>query len=116
MINDLSEPYLALRTCLIHSNFGAHRNNCFFNDQIAHNPMKLLIKGFDLLFFVQVDFIQNLVFYIETAYRVADFGVFERGDKTNRGIAELNSSSIGMAKAALEALDELDMFGSQGGK
>ena len=63
----------------------------------------------------EVDFIQNLVFYIETAYRVADFGVFERGDKTNRGIVELNSSSIGMAKAALEAVSELDVFGSVGG-
>ena len=33
----------------------------------------------------------------------------------NRGILELNSSSIGMAIAALEALDELDLFGVRGG-
>ena len=31
------------------------------------------------------------------------------------GILELNSSSIGMAIAALEALDELDLFGVRGG-
>ncbi|XP_045146156.1 phosphorylase b kinase regulatory subunit alpha, skeletal muscle isoform [Echinops telfairi] len=44
-----------------------------------------------------------------------DFGIWERGDKTNQGISELNASSIGMAKAALEALDELDLFGVKGG-
>uniref|UniRef100_A0A669Q7T1 Phosphorylase b kinase regulatory subunit n=1 Tax=Phasianus colchicus TaxID=9054 RepID=A0A669Q7T1_PHACC len=63
----------------------------------------------------EVNFIQNLVFYIEAAYKTADFGIWERGDKTNRGITELNASSVGMAKAALEALDELDLFGAKGG-
>ncbi|NXU94757.1 KPB1 kinase, partial [Xiphorhynchus elegans] len=63
----------------------------------------------------EVNFIQNLVFYIEAAYKTADFGIWERGDKTNQGITELNASSIGMAKAALEALDELDLFGAKGG-
>ncbi|XP_076203704.1 phosphorylase b kinase regulatory subunit alpha, skeletal muscle isoform isoform X3 [Aptenodytes patagonicus] len=63
----------------------------------------------------EVNFIQNLVFYIETAYKTADFGIWERGDKTNQGITELNASSVGMAKAALEALDELDLFGARGG-
>lgn len=71
-------------------------------------------------------FIQNLVFYIEAAYKVAvsshwfnkrlycipelnwdhspvhfplqDYGMWERGDKTNQGIPELNGSSVGMAK------------------
>lgn len=63
----------------------------------------------------EVGLIQNLVFYIETAYKTADYGMWERGDKTNQGIAELNASSVGMAKAALEALDELDLFGASGG-
>ncbi|XP_027693303.1 phosphorylase b kinase regulatory subunit alpha, skeletal muscle isoform isoform X4 [Vombatus ursinus] len=63
----------------------------------------------------EVDFIQNLVFYVESAYKTADFGIWERGDKTNQGISELNASSVGMAKAALEALDELDLFGVKGG-
>ncbi|XP_062939113.1 phosphorylase b kinase regulatory subunit alpha, skeletal muscle isoform isoform X1 [Cynocephalus volans] len=63
----------------------------------------------------EVNFIQNLVFYVEAAYKTADFGIWERGDKTNQGISELNASSVGMAKAALEALDELDLFGVKGG-
>ncbi|XP_060231528.1 phosphorylase b kinase regulatory subunit alpha, skeletal muscle isoform isoform X3 [Meriones unguiculatus] len=63
----------------------------------------------------EVNFIQNLVFYIEAAYKTADFGIWERGDKTNQGISELNASSVGMAKAALEVLDELDLFGVKGG-
>ncbi|XP_064413549.1 phosphorylase b kinase regulatory subunit alpha, liver isoform isoform X1 [Latimeria chalumnae] len=63
----------------------------------------------------EVTFVQNLVFYIEAAYKVADYGMWERGDKTNQGIPELNASSVGMAKAALEAIDELDLFGTHGG-
>lgn len=64
----------------------------------------------------EVAFVQNLVFYIEDAYCTPDFGIWERGDKTNRGIRELNSSSVGLAKAALEALNELDLFGGRGGQ
>ncbi|XP_028329826.1 phosphorylase b kinase regulatory subunit alpha, skeletal muscle isoform isoform X2 [Gouania willdenowi] len=63
----------------------------------------------------EVDVVQNLMFYIEAAYKVADYGMWERGDKTNQGITEINASSIGMAKAALEALDELNLFGAKGG-
>ncbi|KAJ8405833.1 hypothetical protein AAFF_G00312700 [Aldrovandia affinis] len=63
----------------------------------------------------EVDVVQNLMFYIEAAYKVADFGMWERGDKTNQGIPEINASSIGMAKAALEALDGLNLFGAKGG-
>jgi hypothetical protein len=46
---------------------------------------------------------------------VQDYGIWERGDKTNHGLPELNASSIGMAKAALEAMNELDLFGARGG-
>ncbi|GLD49298.1 phosphorylase b kinase regulatory subunit alpha, skeletal muscle isoform isoform X1, partial [Lates japonicus] len=46
----------------------------------------------------EVDVVQNLMFYIEAAYKVADYGMWERGDKTNQGITEINASSIGMAK------------------
>uniref|UniRef100_A0A671KV05 Phosphorylase b kinase regulatory subunit n=1 Tax=Sinocyclocheilus anshuiensis TaxID=1608454 RepID=A0A671KV05_9TELE len=63
----------------------------------------------------EVDVVQNLLFYTESAYKVADYGMWERGDKTNQGIPELNASSIGMAKAALEALDDLNLFGAKGG-
>nr|XP_020475196.1 phosphorylase b kinase regulatory subunit alpha, skeletal muscle isoform-like isoform X3 [Monopterus albus] len=63
----------------------------------------------------EVDIVQNLMFYIEATYKVADYGMWERGDKTNQGITEINASSIGMAKASLEALDELNLFGAKGG-
>ncbi|CAD5220381.1 unnamed protein product [Bursaphelenchus xylophilus] len=60
----------------------------------------------------EIAFVQNLVYYIEVSYRTPDFGVWERGDKTNQGIRELNASSIGMAKAALQALNDCgDLFG-----
>lgn len=63
----------------------------------------------------EVQFIQNLVHYIGRAYRTPDFGIWERGNKTNHGIAEVNSSSVGMAKAALEAMDGFNCFGAEGG-
>ncbi|KAJ3186848.1 hypothetical protein HK101_009545 [Irineochytrium annulatum] len=63
----------------------------------------------------EVNFVQNLVFYIERAYRTPDYGIWERGDKINHGQPELNSSSIGMAVAALQAVNGLNLFGSRGG-
>lgn len=90
--------------------------------QIDATSLYLLIlaemtaSGLQIIFTLdEVSFIQNLVFYIECAYLIPDYGIWERGDKTNHGHPELNASSIGMAKAALEALDELDLFGSRGG-
>ncbi len=62
----------------------------------------------------EVAFIQNLVYYVARAYRVPDFGIWERGDKGNQGLPERNASSIGMAKAALEALDGVDLFSFHG--
>jgi phosphorylase kinase alpha/beta subunit len=62
----------------------------------------------------EVNFIQNLVYYIERAYRTPDYGIWERGDKHNRGKVEINASSVGMAKAALEALAGFNLFGSRG--
>lgn len=64
----------------------------------------------------EVAFVQNLVHYIGPAYRIADFGIWERGRKINDGGVELNASSIGMAKAALEAIQGLDLFGEDGGR
>ena len=60
------------------------------------------------------DFLQNLVYYVSRAYRVADYGIWERGDKGNHGLPERNASSIGLVKAALEALDGLDLYGPHG--
>lgn len=63
----------------------------------------------------EVDFIQNLVFYVEKAYRTPDYGIWERGNKSNHGIPELNCSSIGMVVAALLAIDGVNLFGARGG-
>ncbi len=62
----------------------------------------------------EVAFIQNLVFYVSQAYRTPDYGIWERGDKTNEGEPELNASSVAMAKAALEAMSGLNLFGVDG--
>ncbi len=62
----------------------------------------------------EVNFVQNLVYYIGRAYRTPDYGIWERGNKVNHGNAELNASSLGMAKAALEAINGLDLFGVRG--
>ncbi|XP_075547297.1 putative phosphorylase b kinase regulatory subunit alpha [Dermacentor variabilis] len=77
---------------------------------------QMTASGLQIVFNLdEVNFIQNLVFYIEATYCIPDYGIWERGDKTNHGLPELNSSSIGMAKAALQALDDLDLFGGKGG-
>jgi phosphorylase kinase alpha/beta subunit len=52
----------------------------------------------------EVDFVQNLVYYLGCAYRTPDYGIWERGNKRNDGMAEVNASSVGMAKAALQAI------------
>ena len=62
----------------------------------------------------EVDFVQNLIYYIGSAYRIPDFGIWERGNKINNGKTEINASSVGMAKAALQALDGFNLFGENG--
>ncbi len=62
----------------------------------------------------EVDFVQNLVYYIASAYRTPDYGIWERGNKVNNGKTEINASSVGMAKAALQALDKFNLFGKHG--
>jgi Glycosyl hydrolases family 15/Phosphorylase b kinase C-terminal domain len=64
----------------------------------------------------EVDFVQNLVYYISSAYRTPDYGIWERGNKVNNGKTEINASSVGMAKAALQALDGFNLFGANGDK
>ncbi|XP_058445149.1 probable phosphorylase b kinase regulatory subunit alpha isoform X3 [Malaya genurostris] len=77
---------------------------------------QMTASGLQIVFSLdEVSFVQNLVFYIESAYCIPDYGIWERGDKSNHGQTELNASSIGMAKAALEAMNELDLFGARGG-
>src|SRR5919202_2736445 len=62
----------------------------------------------------EVNFVLNLVYYIVRGYRTRDYGIWERGNKVNHGNPELNASSVGMAKAALEAINGLDLFGVRG--
>jgi len=64
----------------------------------------------------EVDFIQNLVYYISSSYRTPDYGIWERGNKVNNGKTEINASSVGMAKAALQSLDGFNLFGKNADK
>jgi phosphorylase kinase alpha/beta subunit len=76
---------------------------------------QMTASGLQIIFTIdEVNFIQNLVYYIGRAYRTPDYGIWERGNKINHGKPELNASSIGMAKAALEAMNGLDLFGVRG--
>jgi len=76
---------------------------------------QMISSGLDLIWTSEeVCFVQNLVYYIERAYRTPDFGIWERGAKSNSGNVELNASSLGMAKAALEALSGFNLFGAKG--
>jgi phosphorylase kinase alpha/beta subunit len=61
----------------------------------------------------ELDFVQNLVHYISPAYRIADYGIWERGRKSNDGVVEINASSVGIAKAALEAIDGMSLLGPE---
>ncbi len=78
---------------------------------------QMTASGLQIIFTLdEVDFVQNLVYYIGRTYRTPDYGIWERGNKLNHGKPELNISSVGMAKAALEALDGLNLFGIRGGQ
>lgn len=78
---------------------------------------QMTASGMSIIFTLdEVDFIQNLVYYIARAYSTPDYGIWERGNKLNHGKPELNVSSVGMAKAALEAMDGLNLFGIRGGQ
>ena len=76
---------------------------------------QMTTSGLNIIFTLdEVSFVQNLVFYIECAYIIPDYGMWERGDKSNQNIVELNSSSVGMAKAALAAINGVNLFGGKG--
>ncbi|XP_015607737.1 probable phosphorylase b kinase regulatory subunit beta isoform X2 [Cephus cinctus] len=62
----------------------------------------------------EVAFVQNLVYYVERAYRTPDYGMWERGSRYNDGTPEIHASSIGMAKSALEAINGCNLFGEKG--
>jgi len=76
---------------------------------------QMTASGLHIIYTIdEVNFVQNLVYYIGRAYRTPDYGLWERGNKANRGNPELNASSVGMAKAALEAINGVDLFGVRG--
>ena len=76
---------------------------------------QMTASGLQIIFSIdEVNFVQNLVYYIGRAYRTPDYGIWERGNKANHGYPELNASSVGMAKAALEAVNGLNLFGVRG--
>lgn len=76
---------------------------------------QMIASGLRIVFNLEeVNFIQNLVHYVSRAYLTPDFGLWERGAKSNEGSAEINASSVGMAKAALEAMRGFDLFGNEG--
>ncbi|KAI6236314.1 Phosphorylase b kinase regulatory subunit [Aphelenchoides besseyi] len=77
--------------------------------------VKMTVAGTQVVFTMhEVSFLQNLVFYCERAYRMADFGMWERGNRYNNGTPELSASSVGLVKAALEAVNGLNLFGQKG--
>ena len=42
----------------------------------------------------EVGFVQNLVFYVERAYRTPDFGMWQRGSKYHNGATELHARFV----------------------
>ncbi|XP_047741057.1 probable phosphorylase b kinase regulatory subunit beta isoform X3 [Hyalella azteca] len=77
--------------------------------------VQLTASGLHIIYTMdEVAFVQNLVYYIERSYRTPDFGIWERGSKNNDGTPELHASSIGMVKAALEAINGCNLFGDRG--
>ncbi|EPY76089.1 Phosphorylase b kinase beta regulatory chain isoform 1-like protein [Camelus ferus] len=112
-------------TCL-HSAFNVHTGDEILSyEEYGHlqiNAVSLYLlylvemisSGLQIIYNTdEVSFIQNLVFCVERVYRVPDFGVWERGSKYNNGSTELHSSSVGLAKAALEAINGFNLFGNQ---
>ncbi|XP_066511818.1 phosphorylase b kinase regulatory subunit beta-like isoform X3 [Hoplias malabaricus] len=113
-------------TCL-HSVFNVHTGDEIYTyEQFSHLQIdavslfllylvEMICSGLQIIYNTdEVSFIQNLVFCVERAYRVPDFGMWERGSKYNNGSTELHSSSVGLAKAALEAINGFNLFGNQG--
>ncbi len=113
----------------LHAKYDTRTGGCVVGDyewghlQLDATSLFLLMlaqmtaSGLRIVFTIdEVNFVQNLVHYISRTYRIPDYGIWERGNKSNHGVAELNASSVGMAKAALEALSGFNLFGKDGGQ
>lgn len=111
----------------LHCKFHLITGNEIFSDE-EYSHLQIDVVSLYLIFLVQmitsgvqivytqdeVAFVQNLVYYVERAYRTPDFGMWERGSKYNNGVPEIHASSIGMAKSALEAINGCNLFGEKG--
>lgn len=109
----------------LHAKYGTHTGLAVVGDdewghlQLDASSLYLLMiaqmtaSGLRLVYTLdEVNFIQNLVHYVSRTYCTPDFGIWERGNKINKGSTEINGSSVGMAKAALEAMDGFNLFGN----
>ncbi|XP_058795642.1 probable phosphorylase b kinase regulatory subunit beta [Phymastichus coffea] len=111
----------------LHCKFHLDTGDVIFKDE-DYNHLQIDVVSLYLIFLVQmissglqiiytqdeVAFIQNLVYYVERAYRTPDYGMWERGSRYNDGTPEIHASSIGMAKSALEAINGCNLFGEKG--
>ncbi|XP_057325628.1 probable phosphorylase b kinase regulatory subunit beta isoform X1 [Microplitis mediator] len=111
----------------LHCKFHLDTGNEIFNDE-NYFHLQIDVVSLYLIFLVQmissglqiiytqdeVAFVQNLVYYVERAYRTPDYGMWERGSRYNDGTPEIHASSIGMAKSALEAINGCNLFGEKG--
>jgi phosphorylase kinase alpha/beta subunit len=74
---------------------------------------QMIASGLRLIYTLdEVNFVQNLVHYISRTYCTPDYGIWERGNKINSGGTEINCSSVGMTKAALEAMSGFNLYGN----
>ncbi|XP_066584416.1 probable phosphorylase b kinase regulatory subunit beta isoform X2 [Prorops nasuta] len=111
----------------LHCKFHLDTGDEIFDDA-SYNHLQIDVVSLYLIFLVQmissglqiiytqdeVAFVQNLVYYVERAYRTPDFGMWERGSRYNDGTPEIHASSIGIAKSALEAINGCNLFGEKG--
>ncbi|XP_058821728.1 probable phosphorylase b kinase regulatory subunit beta isoform X3 [Topomyia yanbarensis] len=111
----------------LHCKFHLDTGEEIYSDE-RYNHLQIDVVSIYLIFLVQmissglqiiytqdeVAFVQNLVYYVERAYRTPDYGMWERGSKYNDGTPEIHASSIGMAKSALEAINGCNLFGEKG--
>ncbi|NWQ65368.1 KPBB kinase, partial [Neopipo cinnamomea] len=101
----------------LHSLFNAHTGDEVFSPKeyghLQINAVSLFLlylvemisSGLQIIYNTdEVSFIQNLVFCVERAYRVPDFGVWERGSKYNNGSPELHSS-VCLVKGMLDNIE-----------
>lgn len=108
----------------LHAKYGTHTGLAVVGDdewghlQLDATSLYLLMitqmtaSGLRIIYTIdEVNFVQNLVHYVSHTYCTPDFGIWERGNKINHGTTEINGSSVGMAKAALESMDGFNLFG-----